>query len=105
MLDLIDLEPPCLPGDRPLRPDAIVERWAGSWGCSKQFTYGVACAAAGNALVVVRLLYPSIRMEVVNTGIARGLSDAQIVAMEQAVEESAMKLADDLDLFSERENI
>jgi hypothetical protein len=44
-------------------------------------------------------------MEVVNTGIARGLSDAQIVAMEQAVEESAMKLADDLDLFSERENI
>lgn len=48
-------------------------------------------------------MYPSIKLEVVDMGFTRGLSDAQIEALEQEVEESAIKLDDDLDLFSERE--
>jgi hypothetical protein len=43
-------------------------------------------------------------MEVVDTGFARDLSDEQISAMEQAMEESAIKLVDDLDLYGKKEN-
>lgn len=38
-------------------------------------------------------------------GFAQGVRDAQIKALEWEVEDSAIKLADNLDQFGERENI
>lgn len=91
-------------GDRPLWPDAIVDRCRNALSSFKQYTRGVACSTAGHALAVVRSLYPSVRLDVIDGGYARGVSDAQITALNEEVEESAMRLADDLDMFGEQDN-
>ena len=65
---------------------------------------GVACAVVGHALVVVRSLYPAVKLEVIDTGFARRTSDARVDELEEEVSGSAIKLAEDLDLFGEREN-
>lgn len=70
----------------------------------KEYTRGVACSTAGHALAVVRSLYPVVKLDVIDTGFARGTSDARVDELEEAVSESAIKLAEDLDLFGEREN-
>jgi hypothetical protein len=54
--------------------------------------------------VVVRSLYPAVKVEVVDTGVARGTSDARVDELEEEASGSAIKLAEDLDLFGEREN-
>ena len=53
---------------------------------------------------MVRSLYPAVKLEVIDTGFARGTSDARVVELEGETSESAIKLAEDLDLFGEREN-
>lgn len=105
VLDLIDHEPQYLLGDRPPCPDTTMERCESAWMHFKQYTYDTTCATVGHVLAVVRSLYPSIKLEVVNTGFARGVSGAQVMVLGQEAKESVIKLADDLDLFGERENI
>ena len=108
VLDFIDPElpepQPCTFGDRPPNPNAIVDRCRRSLACFKEYTQGIACSAAGHALVVVRSLYPAVKVEVVDTGFARGTSDARVDELEEEASGSAIKLAEDLDLFGEREN-
>ena len=64
----------------------------------KQYVCGVACSATGHALAVVRSVYPLVKLERIDDGFAQNLSDEQITALEE-VSDSAIKLADDLDLF------
>lgn len=70
----------------------------------KVYTRGVACSAAGHALAVVRSLYPAVKLEVIDTGFACGTSDARVDELEEEALESTIKLAEDLDLFGERED-
>lgn len=70
----------------------------------KEFTHGIACSTAGHALVVVRSLYPSVKLEVVNMGFARGTTVARTDKLEEKVEESTIKLGDDLNLFGNNDN-
>ena len=67
----------------------------------KQYARGVACSVMGHALVVVRSVYPSVKLERIDGGFARNLSDEQITALEEEVSELVIKLADDLDLFGD----
>jgi hypothetical protein len=53
--------------------------------------------------VVLCSHYPSIKLEVIDTSIAKGVSDAKLEKLEDEVEESVVKLDEDLDLFGEKE--
>ena len=66
----------------------------------KHYAHGITCSAVGHALVVVRSFYPLVKLERIDGGFARNLSDEQITALEE-VSDSAIKLADDLDLFGD----
>lgn len=104
VLDYIDPKPQEDQPHRPPRPDTIVDRCRVSFERFREFTRGITCSAAGHALAVVRSLYPSVRLEAIDIGFARGMSDARIDEHEEEASESAIKLAEDLNLFGEREN-
>ena len=65
----------------------------------KHYARGIACSTTGHALAVVRSFYPLVKLERIDGGFARNLSDEQITALQ--VSDSAIKLADDLDLFGD----
>lgn len=71
----------------------------------KEFTRGAASFAAGHTLVVVRSLYPSVKLEVIDMGFAQGTATARIDELEEEVTESATKLVDDLNLFDNEGNV
>ena len=102
MLDLID---PQLPKpDRSPLLDVIVERCKSALENFKYYACGITCSAAGHALVVVRSVYPSVKLERIDGGFARNLSDEQITVLEEEVADLAIKLADDLDLFGDADH-
>ena len=67
----------------------------------KHYTHGITCSAAGHALAVVWSFYPLVKLKQIIGGFARNLSDEQITELEEEVSDSAIKLADDLDLFGD----
>ena len=98
MLDLID---PQLPEpDRRLQSNVIVERCRSALDNFKHYTHGVTYSTTGHALVVVRSFYPLVKLERIDGGFARNLSDEQITALEE-VSDLAIKLVNDLDLFGD----
>ena len=102
MLDLIDQEVP-----KPNRAswlDIIVERCKSALKNFKHYACGVACFATGHTLAVVRSVYPSVKLKRIDGGFARNLSDEQITALEEEVSDSAIKLANDMDLFGDAGN-
>ena len=102
MLDLIDQEVP--EPNRVPWPDIIVERCKLALENFKHYAHGVACSAMGHALVVVRSVYPSMKLERIDGGFAQNLSNEQITVLEEEVSDSAIKLADDMDLFGDAGN-
>ena len=102
MLDLIDQE--VSKPNRAPQPDIIVERYKLALKNFKHYARGVACSVAGHALAVVRSIYPSVKLERIDGGFARNLSDKQITMLEEEVSDSMIKLADDMDLFSDAGN-
>ena len=61
----------------------------------------MACSVVGHALAVVQSFYSSMKLERIDGGFARNLSDEQITALEDEVSDSAIKLSDDFDLFGD----
>ena len=102
MLDLIDQE--VLEPNRAPWLDIIVGRCKSALENFKHYAHGIACFATGHALVVVRSVYPSVNLKRINGGFARNLSDEQITALEEEVSDSMIKLADNMDLFSDAGN-
>ena len=102
MMDLIDQEVP--EPNRATRPDIIVERCRSALENFKHYARGIACFGTGHALVVVRSVYPTVNLKRIDYGFARNLSDEQITALEEEVSDSAIKLADDMDLFGNADN-
>ena len=62
MLDCIDLEADLLPGERPPRPDAIIDRCKVAWENFKSFNQDVAASVVTHALVVIWSHYPTINL-------------------------------------------
>ena len=56
---------------------------------------------ATHAFVVVRSHYPAIDLQVIGGGFTEGLSEAETQQLEDEVEDTAKKLAGDIDLFGE----
>jgi hypothetical protein len=92
------------PGDRPPRPDAILDRCKGAWKNFKEFTRSATNSVVIHMLMVIRSYYPSVKPEVVGTGFARQTSSEKITKLEDETEEAAARLACDVDLFGEGEN-
>ena len=102
VLDFIN--PELLEPDKPPWPDTIVERCKSVLKIFKQYAHGVACSTGGHALAVVRSVYPSVNLEVIDGGYGQELSDEQITALEEEVLELVIKLADDLELLGDAGN-
>ena len=66
MLDLIDQEVP-KPNRAPW-PDIIVERCKSALENFKHYAHGITCSAMGHALVVVLLVYPSVKLKRIDSG-------------------------------------
>ena len=58
----------------------------------------------GHALAVVRSVYPSVKLKRIDDGFAQNLSDEPITALEEEVSNSAIKLANGMDLFGDASN-
>ena len=58
----------------------------------------------GHALAVVQSFYPSVKLKRIDRVFAQDLSDEQITMLEEEVSDSAIKLADDMDLFGDAGN-
>ena len=99
MLDLIDQEVP--EPNRAPRTDINVERCKSALENFKHYARGVACSTIGHALAVVWLVNPTVKLKRIDGGFAQNLSDEQITVLEEEVSNSAIKLADDLDLFGD----
>ena len=67
----------------------------------KHYARGVTHSGMGHALAVVQSFYPSVKLERIDGGFTQNLSDEQITALDEEVSDSAIKLADDLDVFSD----
>ena len=58
-------------------------------------------SVATHVLTVVRSHYPTINFQLIGGGFAEGLSDAETQQLEDEVEDTANKMADDIDLFGD----
>jgi hypothetical protein len=92
------------PGDRPPRPDTILDRCKGAWKNFKEFTRNATNYVIVHMLMVIRSYYTLVKPEVVGTGFARRMSSEKITKLEDETEETAARLAGDVDLFDEGEN-
>lgn len=81
-----------------------MDRCKGVLVCFKEFTRGTASSATSHTLAVVRSLYPSVELDVIDGGFARGTTEAQIEALDGEATESVTKLAYDLNLFGDEGN-
>ena len=102
MLDLIDQE--VSEPNRAPWLDIIMERCKSALKNFKHYARGVAYSTVGYTLVVVWLVYPSMKLKRIDGGFARNLSDKQITTLEEEVSDSVIKLADDMDLFGDAGN-
>ena len=103
MLDCIGLQPPTgssqLPSDMPYQ--SVIDRCQVAWSNFKQFMHSAAHGAIVHALTQLQSHYPSVDLQRLVTGYARGSDANKIARLEDEVEESTKRLAKDVELFGE----
>jgi len=72
LLVCIDMEVAPQPNDRPPCLDAIIERCKAAWENFKSFNRDATISITTHALAVVRSHYPTINLQAIGTGFARG---------------------------------
>jgi len=103
MLDCIDMEAAPQPNDRSPRPYNIIDRCKAAWENFKSFNRDATISAMTHALAVVRSHYPTIDLRAIGARFARGTGAMKQQELEDEVEDTVKKLADDIDLFGEME--
>ena len=101
VLDCIEPETAPQPDGRPPRPDIIIERCKTAWESFKSFNHDAIVSAATHALAVARSHYPATDLEAIGGGYAEELSEAETQRLEDDVEDTVKKLANDIYLFGE----
>ena len=101
VLDCVDLEMAPQPDGRPPRPDTIIERCKAAWENFKSFNRDAIITAMTHVLAVVRSHYPTIDLQAIGAGFARGTGATEHQQLEDEVEDVAKKLVGDIDLFGE----
>ena len=102
-LDCVDLEVAPQPDGRLPRPDTIIERCKVAWENFKSFNHDAIVTTVTHALAVVRSHYPTVDLQAIGVGFARGTGVTEHQQLEDEVEDVAKKLAGDIDLFGEME--
>ena len=95
------MEPAPLPDDRPPRSDTIIDRCKAVWENFKTYNRDNTATAVTHDLAVVRSHYPAIDLQAIGAGFARGTGVMEHQQLEDEVEDTVKKLADDVDLFGE----
>ena len=101
VLDYIDLEPATQCDGRWQRLDTVIQRCKAVWENFKIFNHDAIVSVATHVLAVVRSHYPTLDLQSIGGGFAKGLSDAETQQLEDEVEDAAKNLAGDIDLFGE----
>ena len=101
VLDCIDMEVAPQPDDRSPRPDSFIDRCKAAWESFKSYNRDATTSAMTHALAVVWSHYPSIDLQAIGAGFARGTGVTMQQQQEDEVEDAARKLAGDVDLFGE----
>lgn len=101
VLDCVDLEPATQHDSRRQRPDTVIQRCKAAWENFKTFNRDAIMTVATHVLAVVRSHYPTIDLQSIGGGFAKGLSDAGTQQLEDEVEDAAKMLASNIDLFGE----
>ena len=101
MLDCVEPEVAPQPDGRPPCPDIVIERCKMAWESFKSFNRDAIVTGITHALVVVWSHYQSIDLQAIGGGFSKGLSDAETQQLEDHVEDTAKKLASNIDLFGE----
>ena len=104
MLDCVEPETAPQPDGRPPCPDIVIERCKTAWESFKSFNRDAVVTAATHALAVVRSHYPATDLEAIGGRYAEGLSEAETQRLEDEVEDTAKKLAGDIDLFGKMDS-
>jgi hypothetical protein len=78
-----------------------MDRCQTAWSDFKEFTRSAAHGVVVHALMVLRSHYPSVKPEVIMTSYARGTDAQKTAKLEDEVDEAAVRLAGDVDLFGE----
>ena len=101
VLDSVDLEVAPQPNDRPPCPNTTIDRCKAAWENFKSFNCNANVSAMTHALAVVRSHYPTIDLQAIGAGFARGMGATEHQDLEDKVEDAAKKLVDDIVLFGE----
>ena len=101
VLDYIDMEAALQPDERSPRPDTIIDGCKTTWQNFKSFNCDVTVSIATHALAVVRSHYPTINLQAIGAGFARGTGAMKQQQLEDEVEDTVRRLAGDVDLFGE----
>ena len=72
-----------------------------AWENFKSFNRDAIISATTHALAVVWSHYPTIDLQAIGAGFAEGLSEVETQQLEDEVEDTAKKLASNIDLFGE----
>ena len=99
MLDCVDLEMAPQPDGKPPHPDTIIDRCKVAWENFKSFNCDTTITTVTHSLEVVRSHYPAIDLQAIGAGFTEGLSEVETQQLEDEVEDTAKKLAGDIDLF------
>ena len=76
-----------------------------AWDSFKGFNRDAIVTATSHALVVVRSHYLATDLQAIGGGFTEGLSEAETQQLEDEVEDTAKKLAGDIDLFGETDGV
>ena len=101
MLNCIDMEVAPQPDNRPPCSDAIIDRCKAVWENFKGFNHDAAISVVMHALAVVWSHYPTINLQAIGAGFARGTGATKQEQLKDEVEDAVKKLAVDVDLFGE----
>ena len=72
-----------------------------AWENLKSFNRDAVVTTITHALAVVRSHYQSIEIQAIGVGFAKGMGEAETQQLEVEVDDTAKKLAGDIDLFGE----
>ena len=89
------------PDDRPPHPDTIIDRCKAAWENFKSFNHDTTVSVVMHALVVVRSHYPTINLQAIGAGFARGTGATKQEQLKDEEEDTTKKLAGNVDLFGE----
>ena len=101
VLDCVDLEVAPQPDDRPPHTDIVIEMCKMAW---ERFNHDAVVTAATHALTVVRSHYLATDLQAIGGRFAEGRSEVETQQLEDEVEDTAKKLASDIDLFGEMDS-